>query len=573
MARVDPSLLVDQFEAYADVVPLNTYYQVEEATSWTTSSVTFYITTPGANMLLDPEILLDVDVIMSQPPGTLAKDTIFRNQFADASKLKPNGSIYQTVPRQGYLLQRAMSSISVTLNGQVITCQPHEFVDALQRLYFTQEESRTIMSTSGGAFDNNTKFPVVDGHVVSGDFPTGAGNLVDNVHYAIDYDGFAQYAIAQQILAKQTQSKTFLNEGANERWREMKRYQRSRANTMSAGSPHEVIAAYPDDYNRQLVEPLQCAPFYSYPGRDSKRSIPHVDSLTISINFNPKLFASLMQTIYWDEEKTGVDQISLQSGTLSVAFTRAPRLHLKWFVPPASTPLQDVYNIPMWIQRSYQNTVPNLSVITTGPTISVGDISRYGRQQGVFSYNNLRLEQWPDLMLIYIMKDPFTRDSRDPSEHFCGIRSLEISVDGIAGKLLSCSAQQLYHMWLRNMRHEGKGKANFEDWYQYGCVIPLRPADLGLTAGPGVDHPVTIHIRGVFENCLVLPADGNELANTAWLADTSATTPRILYVQAMHERYSLRMARDGRARLNMLKLPMPGTPAAGISTSFDQILS
>lgn len=572
MARVDPSLLVDQFEAYADVVPLNTYYQVEEATSWTTSSVTFYITTPGANMLLDPEVLLDVDITVNQPVGTLAKDIYFRNQFADNSKgLKSGGNIYQMVPRQGYLLQRAMSSISITLNGQVITCQPHEFVDALQRLYFTQEESRTIMTTSGGAFDNNTKFPIVQGHVTDGKVNVGAGFLA-NTNVVVGYDAFQLYADVIAQSARIVQSKAYLNEGANERYEEMLRYQRTRANYMVGAARYDQLDIFPDDYKKQIVEPLQCAPFYSYPGRDSKRSIPHVDSLTISINFNPQLLASIFQTIYWDAETAGPAPITLTSGTLSVLFARAPKLHLKWFVPPASTPLQDVYNIPMWIQRSYQNTVPTLQPITTGFINSIGDIGRFGRQTSVFSYNNLRLEQWPDLMLIYIMKDPFTRGSRDPSEHFCGIRELEISVDGIAGKLLSCSAQQLYHMWLRNMRHEGKGKANFEDWFMYGCVIPLRPADLGLTAGPGVDHPVTIHIRGRFENCLILPNDGNTF-DTSWHADPTAATTRILYVQAMHERYSLRMARDGRSRLNMLKLPMPGTPAAGISTSFDQILS
>ena len=549
MSRTDNSLLIKEFQASADIVPLNTYYQTEEARTASDTTFTFYITSPGANMLLDPEILLKTYVSVVQDVTNVVnnRDHVLRNQFVDSSQAaKLSGMPRILIPRQGFCLARAMTSISLTINGQVITCQPHEFQDALNRLYLSAEEGRTYCSTSGGTLDDDPFFPVTrsmsrpsflnTNSAGFHSFPDGADVLASNDN------------VAQQFAAADE------NIGATERYDTMKRYQRgmitqavSRASAYLKGANQ----VYPDFYTRWFTEPLQIAPFYMYPKRDSKKSIPHVDSMTISIQFNPRLLASMFQTLV--NLDVAVNAPTVYDFVTKISIKK-PKLLLRWYVPPVGTTLEDTYLLPVWIQRSFQDTQPNVAILGMNSTGTSDDIQRYDMDTHTFSYSNIRLEQFPDLLLIYIKKDPYLRETSDTSDDFNSISSLEISVDGIAGKLLTASSEQLYQMWLDNVRHDGKGVANYDAWQRKLCVVALRPRDLGLSAGPGVDHPLTMHIRGTWENRNVLLSS----ADQETLVHDIATTVRVLYVQTIYERYSLRMSADGRSRLTMLKLPMPG---------------
>lgn len=564
MSRTDNSLLVKEFQASADIVPLNTYYQTEEARTASDTTFTFYITSPGANMLLDPEILLKALVVLDTNIAlpVAVGDMILRNQFTDGSnaeKIAPKEEL--VCPRQAFALARAMSSISLTINGQVITCQPHEFQDALNRLYLSDEEARTYCSTSGGAMDSSPYFLTPKPQCSPSTLAvTGAAELTASP------DGATNLNPGVTQLSKYSYSSE--NKGSTTRYNKMKRYQRGRhPGALSITAPQlegNLVQVYPDNYTRWFVEPLQIAPFYMYPKRDSKKSIPHVDSMTISIQFNPNLFASIFGSLY---EANYDSAVAKARYAMSVSISSMkPKLLLRWYVPPVGTTLEDTYLLPVWIQRSFQNTQPAVAPLDGASSGFTDDVERYDMTSHVFSFSNIRLEQFPDLMLIYIKPDPFRRQTADTSDDFCSISELEISVDGIAGKLLTASAEQLYQMWLDNVRHDGKEVADFDSWQFKLGVVALRPRDLGLSAGPGVDHPLTMHIRGKWQyrNALLL----SSTAPTQVKDNVPADPPvRILYVQTIYERYSLRMSADGRSRLTMLKLPMPGqaplAPAGG----------
>ena len=105
------------------------------------------------------------------------------------------------------------------------------------------------------------------------------------------------------------------------------------------------------------------------------------------------------------------------------------------------------------------------------------------------------------------------------------------------------------------------------------CQVLLRPADIGLLAGPGIDHPVTINLRVNVQNFNFYQPSG-EPTPQAQLAAFSPDAPPGLgqpsgnynwHVNAIYNRYELTLQETGPARLNMLKLPA-GTSSAGVAT-------
>ena len=338
MSRTDSSLLISQFEPFADVVPLNTYYQVEDATSASTNQFTFYITSPGANMLLDPEVLIRAKLNLVQNVAVeelanpmAASRIILREQFASSIQAGIGAAnLAKVCPRQGFILARAMLSISLTINGQVITCQPHEFHDALTRLYVSHEESCTLMSTSGGALDTGCGAFISKDMVID-----GRSGLVDLRNDETFGQGtFPGFDVAQgaRDTTEYSYKCGYENKGLSKRYCDMERYQRGRF-TATTDPVHLAAQSYPSDYVRWITEPLPIAPFYSLPSRDSKRSIPHIDAMTISIQFNPKTIESLFQTTVFE-----FNDVNTTNWTFDMSLIK-PQLLLRWYVPPVASPL------------------------------------------------------------------------------------------------------------------------------------------------------------------------------------------------------------------------------------------
>lgn len=587
-ATRDRSLMVRSIVPTSDTVPMSTYYQREDAQSASASRVTWYITSPGHNMLLDPHALVEYTVTIKyngeNPVDTLR--LIFGNNSAAETlttgpPLLPRGVNAGLNPQKHFALRqnfpfiRCIQSASVTINGQTMSTQPESYIDQLNRLYLSQQESETYASTSAGFYDDGCHYPQM----------TGRGDVTVPVYYGNGANTGGEFLpLARQSLippnpnpetqtwsyfGKQNRSlivnntlvrkwdsgqacrgnPAYVNSGYTARFNRIEQLCRA-TNSLDHIGGDTATARYPQSLTFTIVEPIPLAPFFMYPARDSKMSIPWVEQMQLTYLYNSNWKQMLLQ---------GGTQCPFglaDAAGLDITFTNPkPRLLLRWFVPPRAitTSIPPQISMPVWQNRQFQMTYQQPIVLADAAYNTQDAQSEIGAVLHK-QFNNLRLEQWPDLMLVYLKIDPGTTTYKDASDGNFHIYGLSISVDGLAGRILDASSRQLYEMWRTNTRHNGK-KSCYEAWRRHHCVAAIRPRDLGLLQGPGIDHPVTLHLNVDYEIMNQVGQTGDsEAYDKSWNPyDTVRTVT--MYVQCIYNRYIFTISEDGKSKLEMLKLP------------------
>lgn len=152
--------------------PLNTYYQRQNAQSYTQTGYSYVIKSPSLNAFMDPEIYIRfkfqiVDVTNAAIYGCYKDADEIANQnfvpgpdhvsdLAAANQAKGGvlGQISRFCFRGGNIFQRATQQIAVTINGWTLSYEPWKWIDPLNRLYVSNSQSKHIFSGSGGSFDS-----------------------------------------------------------------------------------------------------------------------------------------------------------------------------------------------------------------------------------------------------------------------------------------------------------------------------------------------------------------------------------------------------------------------------------
>lgn len=478
---VNHTLQIDEFAEQPEQLPVHIDYHEYTADQSSRAGCSFRVDSPGSGALMDSEAWIIYTVRLTSAAGGLAFETMFRALNSSITQTNQQRGV-KIALRQGFTMQRAMQSISVNINGTTLVERPDRYTDQVLRFYTMPQEAETIMTGSGGYLDDGFGYALTEA-----DNPSfKSAGAVAQVLSIQPFPGFASNAANTVASNSVPDSSYFINKGFSKRHQKFMRFLRE------AGTPNVITdgsgvanVAYPAALTLTLRERLPISPFMNYEARDLKRSIPHVNQMTVNINWNANMHQdrSLNSMIF-----QGHDAIA--GGTIFQFlevnwFQTPPVLHLKWIIPPMGYRLPPQISIPIIDYQHFSQEFATLNL----------DNNASSRDTAQLTFNNIRLEQIPDYLFIYLVPEQSASAISHPSEFSLEIKSLDISTDGDAGKMLSATSIELYSMYVRNALGREMIRSDYEQWRKHHCVVVLRPEDMGLRYSPGIRNPVTLNIR------------------------------------------------------------------------------
>jgi hypothetical protein len=594
-AIIDRCLGYPSFVPTYQINPTNTYYQREDAQTATASNCTWSITAPGKGLLLDPEIFIEFTIKIStttndvfqlsdlfMPSSTIIpaplpnedqKTDIDQNdRYAPGTGTLRN-NMHAMAVRGPVGMAAIFEFILLTLNGQTLSTQPNVYQRHMDRLFMSKEEAEGIATLSSGHFDDGS-FTNIQRDLCLTSQLVGAEGITAGTNCIMTLGSTAPIllnngGVGTRIgeTAADVKKRSFMSQhpfhdkNYNNGFTKRVDILRQAARRQCGGELVTNIGilnsntdkGYADTITIVVYDHCPIGPLYNYGSRDPKSSIGHVSELALSLQIHSNYKALLLQAnlpLAWEKLIT-VD-----------FFTTAPKLLLKWYTPPLSYKIPPEISIPIWKDAVFQKSGITFAATASSSAALLSGVTEQGAYKQTISYNNIRLEQFPDLLLIFISRDPNEILMSHPTDYNAYIERLSISVDGYSGKLLNASGAQLYEMWLKNVNTGGGTKATSDEYkYHIGCAA-IRPRDIGLTYGPGLDHPLTIHITCDAVSFNYMPRNGY-LTMTGILGgtvgpDTYNSSPGTykMSVVCMYDRYNLTLNENGGASLSMLKIPI-----------------
>lgn len=541
---VDKTLTWQPYDDPAINIAESVLYQEYAAQSSDASGWNFYVRSPAQNAMLDNEALIIYSFTIT---STTYASYLGLNAIDDTSV---NNFSTNTVDladtffafRQCWPVSRAMQNLSLTINGINITVQPRVYIDAMNRLYISDDEANNICTLAGGAFDDGVCWALAEDSI---NMERATGATSSNVLKFIQH-GFSNVDL---------QSGAYINnitpEGiiTNRRWHNKgytDRFHKLAFQLRMLGTQGAIADA--TRFNSQtafdvtVTERIPCAPFYYYDSRDEKASIPNIQTLQLICQYisgNSAFTAAIMQ-----------GAMGLDSGEFNAPCTLAvndtPILRLRWYMAKGKLPQQVSIRAPIIRQYTYPITGPGVGTASTVP-------QTFNTQ----TFSQINLEGVPDLILIYAKSS--TEYIWQASEMFLNINRIQLTVGGASGKLNNITNPELYCMYLKNTRHNGLRKIPYDQWRFYNCVAALDPADIGLERGPGFNYPVQFAVQIDFLNYWSMPAitagAAVPLNIASWAAPTlNGTVAYDLQVICIYEHSRLILTEDGGAKLELMKV-------------------
>jgi len=547
--KQDKSLQLHQFNPLADIEPDDVFYQELDADSSTEDNYTFFIKAPSPNSLLDNEVWIQYSMNL--------EGQNWIDQFSgDLDRIIPDNIQNQVVVetavlRDGFCINKSIGNLEVLLNGQQFSTQPYVWQSVLEHLYFSREESENMLSLSGGAFD------------------TGIGQFVGsreanqaNMFSLDDHTTPAPVAILPSALGISTGSSHLLGQAINDNrilitrfpWQSIwtnngwdKRLDKIRyrlrlnSTTDAADFPGSDAFTNVESFPiLDIYEKLPIFPFKTFDNKDLKMSLPNVRDMTINVT-------------YLGGTKTS-NNIIISSGTditqMDFSFdisTVKPKIHMKWY--NTKMPIPRSVSLPATIIREYEQ---NFETTAAEWPTTLKKLSIPGKV-----FDRINLEGIPDLLLIYFAKGGNQRTRSDPNQMHWSIDRLKIGIGSTSHKLNTISQGELYAHYLRNIKHNGTGKMNYEEWKHFHCTAVIRPRDIGTTWGPGFDYPVQL----IIESDLSLYWNIPSIQGANFAIPNGAGTDQLwkMYVVAVYDRMSYTINADGTSKLEMLKMPIMGS--------------
>jgi hypothetical protein len=554
---VNPTLQIEEFAEQPDQIPMHVDYHEYTADTSNRSSSSWRIDSPGMGALLDSEAWIEYTLSLRSGLGGNAP---FEQMFIKDNQTSVDRGVRLCL-RQGYTMQRAMQSISLNINGTTLVERPDRYSDQVLRFYSMPQEVETIMTGSGGYLDDGFGFPYNQADDGLNN-TQGAG-----VPAASAVIGFGQQAAAGETMVNagpDTYGSFLINEGYSKR---CTKFWKACRDAGAADSTPVAGAGvqYPNIVNLKVWERVPVSPFMVYESRDMKRSIPHINQMTLTCNWNSSTHTNGQQLsmIFQGFEPPGG---SVYEGLnvswfadAAIAGSVDPVLHLKWYMPPMGYRLPPQISIPI---IDYQHFAKGEAKFSHDNTLAASAI------QANKTYNNIRLEQMPDYLFIYVTPEQSNTNITEPSEHLLEITALDISADGDSGKMLNATSMDLYSMYVKNAMGREMFRPDYEKWRKHHCLVVLKPEDLGLRYSPGIRNPITLNLRLSYRShwlsANIEPAGYDaRVQGTAPLfelwgstADPINKAPNI-NVLCEYRKYRLTLTEGGGSRRELLSLPKP----------------
>lgn len=555
MAVVESSKLqYSEFIREVEKVPLQTYYQLQNNDTYSSSGYSFYIKSPGQGLLLDPEIWIYYSIRLTDTGG--ANATLANNyELAGGANDDIRGAYARTdiryALRSGNIMQKATQGMTVIINGHSLTCEPWFYVEELNRLYISQDQSKHEFSASGGQFDNGNH----SHRVLSDCHSSGQNTAVTDARMEVHiYKGFHSNVVAMptqaagaaqnmvNCISPLPESEYFFNQGYNDRYMKfadiIRRTQAPNANygvRFSAANANQ-------NYDIDIYERLPINPFKQYSNDHFNGMIPNVKDLTIRGQFSTNLASLVLRTS--------------AAGNVTVNIVSASdncQLLLKWYTPPQDM----IMNIPKEISIPLRK----INVWPKNETLPVPGAADRVSADSVINESNISLDGIPDLLLIYVRLRPDQFTTVVPDSYHLEFDNLQLNIEGASGKMNQIQTIELYNKWKKLLKHGDNKITPYDEWRRYMCIACLKPEDYGCIKGPGYDNPVSLGIQLTCRNWWNIPAMGGGAAGAN--AELYNLTGGQLCVVSIYDKWSLTIRDSGSAQSELTRVASAITPSVG----------
>lgn len=445
-------------------IPRSVVYHHFDAISLDNDNISFRVYNPSkAYSGLDNEIIVKYTIQLYIPGANLNLD-IFPNPTAKMN--------YLPALRQCWPMTRSIDEISMNLNGKEFKSRPYDFIDAMNRLCISNEESKAICSMSGGEFDDGSCYVLTRNDVnyvqnlafpAPGALATTFGT-VNNQTAVTPYLSLCPFANTNPIMTTGPSAfdmTHYLNEGLFARQNRMYYLLREQS-PVDAAAGNRFLAT--DLYSIDIYERLFVGPFLFYDSTDKHLILPHVHEFTLNLKLHDLLVETLLQFN--------------DNCPVAVSVTAA-QLQTKWVymqsIPKSVT-------VPSPVYRVYKELIDTSAILT-----SAGDVP--GAISGVFEHSIRELEHIPTMILVFCKLQPDYGDAG--SETYLNLQELSLTFSCDAGKCEAMSEAQLYKAYLKNTKHKSEHRISFEQWRKHNCCAVLTPQDIGFDPVKQLDFTVT----------------------------------------------------------------------------------
>lgn len=549
----------NEFERSVNREPLQCFYQKATNDTYTASGYSFYVKTPGQGLLLDPDIWIKYTVnIVEAGANTLAGNFVTVAAAADTFVNGYAAADLRAAFRGGNIMQRATQQMNVIINGHSITSEPWKFIDVLNKLYVSDEESRHEFSSSGGRFDSGNH-----SHRCINDIPmagVSAGNIAGAILGINAYNGVhtrtevAATGAAGNNLLQMVQSAPlssyFFNEGFNDRYLKFQDgIRRSQAPNAQLTVQYGANAAT-TTYTFVFYERLPIPPFKMYSSDGISGVIPNIKDLTIRGQFSSNLSSIVLRS---SAAIAAVFSIAIPDGASN---SSQCELLLKWYTPPMALQIPRELSIPLRKINSWatNKTINALGAGDNGTDIGVA-ISEY----------NISLDAVPDLLLIYLRaRIDVALTNTQPDYYMFEINNLQINIEGASGKLNQIQTIDLYNKYKRYLHYKDSKLPPFDEWRRYTCFACLKPEDYGVIAGPGYVNQITLGVTFNANNWWNIPKMG------LIPAENYASTTAELVIISIYDKWSLTIRDSGSAQSELSRI-IPGVIPASSSLGLSEL--
>lgn len=539
--------------------PIQTFYQVQDNDSYSSSGYSFYVKSPGHGLLLDPEIWIKYTIRLQEnaAAANAIKNNFQTRQNADNVAGVPPAADVRMAWRQGNIMARGTQNISVIINGHSLSYEPWKYIDVLNRLYVSNDQSEHEFSSSGGRFDEGNHGVITD----SDNWGIGAGSIVIAVGDNVNNRNIQYYHSNLAAAANNIQLNTRniinndefgLNKGFSKRHLKFAdQLRRSSAPNAGRGLRYNgtnIADADHQYYLFEFFERIPCPPFKMYSNDNIEGVIPNVRDMTIRGQF----CSNLLQNIFQKSTALAAATIELEFASLSGGTNC--QLFLKWYTPPIVSSIPREVTLPLKKISVWSKSV-NLAAPGAADAYSSTTVSD----------NNISLDAVPDLLMICFKYRMDSFDCNMPSDYMCEIIDLRLNLEGASGKVNSIQTIQLYQNWKKMLKHQDAKIIDYDEWRRYCCVACLQPEDYGVLKGPGYDNPVTLGVTFTARNWHNNPGYDNTGAATNELF---AGTLFELIVISVYDKWSLTIRDSGGADSSLTRIASPigaATSSIGLS--------
>lgn len=569
-------LQVPLFSPSVNIEPLQTFYQRQTSDSYNASGFSFYLKSPAMDALLDPEIWIRYKLSLSELVTAGIRGVACQNgddtQFQEADYPPDSSFGAHLAFRQGNVMQRAMQSLVVVLNGFSLNCEPWKFIDPLNRLYVSDDQSRHIFSASGGAYDSGNC-----GLITPQDVRWTAENNGGDLDPAAQVQFFlGQFPGPQEDpddnvisgLSTFPDCDYYYNPGFGDRCRKFNRSLRGDYRTLptSLGTPANrgaeddpiteetqgaqagghfagvIQAGLLNTYTFEIYERLPMPPFKMYHNDGVGGVIPNIKDLIIRAGFTANIIPVIFQANY---------DIS---GDFKLDYANMPvtdcEIFLKWYTAPMGVSIPRELSIPMRKIDIWSNYKPLTAAVLWNQVRSVPtSIAEY----------NISLDAVPDLLLIYFRRRLDDATSASPCDYHYEMQNLRISLENHGGKMTQIQTIELYQKWLKYTMHGDFKEVCYDEWRKHQCIAVLKPEDYGIIHGPGYDNPIILGVQFDGYSYYNNPGMGGNLGYEIF-SDTNAE----LVICSIYDKWSLMISANGIARAELTRVR---TQSGTISTA------